>query len=239
MLQSSRFFAILLGVALATPAVVGCTASASFNAGGEAPKPRRPPAPRRPPRPTRSGTARRQRRPLRLPRQPPMPSRCSRKTSSRSRANRVRERVRGAQAGERSSDHAAQAVPRRDPARHETAHRGSHGQQRHACRQRDPLGQRALAVKAALVAKGVNKDRLIAVGFGQTKPIADNTTEDGKAKNRRTEFHVAELGGKKYLGLDPTVAVKSSSEKPLRSARRSRPAGACLAAARAAERARV
>jgi OOP family OmpA-OmpF porin len=61
-------------------------------------------------------------------------------------------------------------------------------------------GQRALTVKNAAIAKGVAKERLLAVGFGQTKPIADNTTDDGKAKNRRTEFRIAEIAGKPYLG---------------------------------------
>jgi OOP family OmpA-OmpF porin len=69
-------------------------------------------------------------------------------------------------------------------------------------------GQRALTVKNAAIAKGVAKDRLIAVGFGQNKPLADNTTEEGRAKNRRTEFRIAELGGKKYLGLDPAGGGK-------------------------------
>ena len=64
-------------------------------------------------------------------------------------------------------------------------------------------GQRALTVKNAAIAKGVAKDRLIAAGFGQNKPLADNSTEEGRAKNRRTEFRIAEIGGKKYLGLDP------------------------------------
>ena len=64
-------------------------------------------------------------------------------------------------------------------------------------------GQRALTVKNAAIAKGVAKERLIAVGFGQTKPIADNTTDAGKAKNRRTEFRIAEIGGKPYLGQNP------------------------------------
>jgi OOP family OmpA-OmpF porin len=69
-------------------------------------------------------------------------------------------------------------------------------------------GQRALTVKNAAVAKGVKKERLLAVGFGQTKPIGDNTTDAGRAKNRRTEFRIAEIGGKKYLGLDPTGGGK-------------------------------
>jgi OmpA-OmpF porin, OOP family len=69
-------------------------------------------------------------------------------------------------------------------------------------------GQRALTVKNAAIAKGVKKERLLAVGFGQTKPIGDNTTEEGRGKNRRTEFRIAEIGGKKYLGLDPTGGGK-------------------------------
>jgi OmpA-OmpF porin, OOP family len=47
---------------------------------------------------------------------------------------------------------------------------------------------RALAVAKALVGKGIACKRLVPVGFGDTKPIADNRTADGKAQNRRTMF---------------------------------------------------
>lgn len=47
---------------------------------------------------------------------------------------------------------------------------------------------RAGAVLGALLAQGIAADRLTAKGYGQTKPVADNGTEDGKAKNRRVEL---------------------------------------------------
>ena len=47
---------------------------------------------------------------------------------------------------------------------------------------------RAKAVMDALVAKGISKARLTSKGWGSTKPVADNTTEEGRAANRRVEI---------------------------------------------------
>jgi len=52
--------------------------------------------------------------------------------------------------------------------------------------------ERANAVKMYLVNSGVNADNLRAVGNGESKPVADNTTEAGRALNRRVEIKKAE-----------------------------------------------
>ena len=47
---------------------------------------------------------------------------------------------------------------------------------------------RATAVKAALVKAGIAGERLSTKGLGDTQPVADNSTEDGRARNRRVEL---------------------------------------------------
>jgi len=48
--------------------------------------------------------------------------------------------------------------------------------------------QRAKAVSEYLILKGLENERIQWFGFGSSKPLVDNTTEDNRAKNRRVEF---------------------------------------------------
>ncbi len=52
--------------------------------------------------------------------------------------------------------------------------------------------KRAMSVKNYLVERGIEPDRLNVEGFGASKPIADNSTNAGKALNRRVEFIIIE-----------------------------------------------
>jgi outer membrane protein OmpA-like peptidoglycan-associated protein len=51
---------------------------------------------------------------------------------------------------------------------------------------------RARVVYEYLIANGISADRLSYIGFGKTKAVADNSTEEGRSQNRRTEFVVTE-----------------------------------------------
>lgn len=61
--------------------------------------------------------------------------------------------------------------------------------------------KRARAVAARLVKLGVDCKRLLPVGFGATKPVAENKTAEGKAQNRRTVFVLAALRGRPIGGM--------------------------------------
>jgi len=56
--------------------------------------------------------------------------------------------------------------------------------------------RRAESVKAYLVSKGIEKNRVYTEGKGEKQPVADNKTAEGRAKNRRVEIEVVGTRGK-------------------------------------------
>ena len=50
--------------------------------------------------------------------------------------------------------------------------------------------KRAESVKAYLVSKGIEKNRIYTEGKGEKQPVADNKTNEGRGKNRRVEIEV-------------------------------------------------
>ena len=53
---------------------------------------------------------------------------------------------------------------------------------------------RANAVRDELIKRGIDPTRIEAEGKGENEPIADNATEEGRAKNRRVEFTIISTG---------------------------------------------
>jgi outer membrane protein OmpA-like peptidoglycan-associated protein len=52
--------------------------------------------------------------------------------------------------------------------------------------------QRAKSVRDFMIQQGIAPDRMVAIGYGETKPIADNDTPEGQEMNRRVEFVIIE-----------------------------------------------
>jgi outer membrane protein OmpA-like peptidoglycan-associated protein len=50
--------------------------------------------------------------------------------------------------------------------------------------------RRAATIFDYLVSKGIQADRILTIGYGSEKPIADNSTEEGRSKNRRVELKI-------------------------------------------------
>lgn len=72
--------------------------------------------------------------------------------------------------------------------------------------------KRAMVICRKLIEMGVDCKRLIAVGFGGTKPVADNGTIEGKAENRRVTFLNVALRGKVIGGLPVDGGGKVAGE---------------------------
>jgi len=69
-------------------------------------------------------------------------------------------------------------------------HTDSRGSERY---NRDLSEQRANAVRTFLVSRGVDAQRVTAVGMGESRPLADNRSSEGRANNRRVEIVLQDL----------------------------------------------
>ncbi|MGZ3424687.1 MAG: OmpA family protein [Polyangiales bacterium] len=67
---------------------------------------------------------------------------------------------------------------------------------------KDLSKKRAASVVAWLLKHGVEKSRLSSQGFGDEKPIDDNSTPEGRKNNRRVEFHIEDLEGGKGTKIE-------------------------------------
>jgi OOP family OmpA-OmpF porin len=66
---------------------------------------------------------------------------------------------------------------------------GGHADSRGSDEHNMKLSQaRAESVRDYLISQGVPAEQLTAMGYGETMPIGDNNTEEGRAKNRRVEL---------------------------------------------------
>jgi OOP family OmpA-OmpF porin len=84
---------------------------------------------------------------------------------------------------------------------------------------------RAGAVKGYLVEHGVSEQRLSSVGYGESKPIADNSTADGKEKNRRVEFLIKEQDEvTKVFEVDPKTGERREVTSETKAASETKPA---------------
>jgi OOP family OmpA-OmpF porin len=206
MARTSLFLVGLLSAALAAPALAGCTASASMNAGAAT-----PPAPPPPPPPPVPAPA-----PTPTPAPPPpvaAPTAAVVKGDTIQIPGKIEFDTGKAtfKAGSTDTDNVITQLKAYLDANPKVTKLRIEGHTDNVGTPDANLtlsGQRALTVKNALIAKGEKKERLLAVGFGQNKPIKDNATDEGRSENRRTEFHIAEINGKKYLGLDPAGGGK-------------------------------
>lgn len=63
--------------------------------------------------------------------------------------------------------------------------------------------RRAQSVRDYLIAKGVGEQQLVAKGYGETEPVAENTTDAGRAQNRRVVMLVLSNPGEVKIDMEP------------------------------------
>jgi len=79
---------------------------------------------------------------------------------------------------------------------------------------KDLSQRRADRVRMYLIEKGVPEDRLEAVGYGEEKPVADNTSAKGRAANRRVEFNFADAAPVTTPVPEPTESKPPDGKAP-------------------------
>ncbi|NDV12516.1 flagellar motor protein MotD [Crenobacter caeni] len=75
---------------------------------------------------------------------------------------------------------------------------------------------RAGSVVRLLQENGVAAERLVAIGRAETRPLADNTSEQGRAQNRRVAITILARGKEELAALPSTLTEDASSPTPLR-----------------------
>jgi len=68
---------------------------------------------------------------------------------------------------------------------------------------------RSTAVRDYLISRGVAPERLVVGAFADDRPVASNTRESGRSQNRRVQFTVLEIDGKKLPGVNAGDGAKS------------------------------
>ena len=76
---------------------------------------------------------------------------------------------------------------------------------------KDLSQRRAQSVVDFLIANGVDSSLLVPIGYGEERPIEENTTRKGRAKNRRVEFHV-DNGGPDVPAVNPLLPSVPTNE---------------------------
>jgi len=73
--------------------------------------------------------------------------------------------------------------------------------------------ERVNSVKKYLINKGITDDRIVAVGYGEEKPVASNATEEGRAKNRRVEVKIIDKNTYGREGVEKDLVEKKADVK--------------------------